>query len=390
MTRLTNRLWALALMTLIATLFVYAPARAHGDDEHTHADEAKPAPNSAQVPMGGGTPRRLPDGGVWLPKPIQHRLNVRTVQAQVGTHARALELNGRIVSDPNAGGKVQATQEGRIEAGPQGLPLAGQKVAKGQVLAWLHPTPSSLERGNQIATLADLDAQYALAERKFARYEQLEGAIPRKDIEAARQERDALKKRRAAISASVSAPEALRAPVAGTLVSAQASVGQIVDARDVLFEVVDTSRLMVEALAYDPAQAQGLGEASATLPDGTTLPLRHVGGDLRLRDQAMSLLFRITQAPATLATLAKLALGQPVKVTAATQGVIKGVAAPRSALVRNAAGDTVVWLHTAAEQFSPRTVRFEALDGRAVVVTSGLQAGERVVTEGANLLAQVR
>ena len=38
----------------------------------------------------------------------------------------------------------------------------------------------------------------------------------------------------------------------------------------------------------------------------------------------------------------------------------------------------------------PRTVVIEALDGVSVVVTSGLQPGDRVATQGASLLNQVR
>ena len=67
--------------------------------------------------------------------------------------------------------------------------------------------------------LADIEAQYAVAERKASRYAQLEGAVPQKDIEAARFELDALRKRRAAIGASLGSPEALLAPVTGTLVA---------------------------------------------------------------------------------------------------------------------------------------------------------------------------
>jgi cobalt-zinc-cadmium efflux system membrane fusion protein len=379
------------LALLIAAVMAMPSAGAHEGEEHSHAAAAKqgaalaPSPASAD----GGAPTRQADGGLWVPKPVQHRIGVRTLRAVSGSHAMALTLNGKVIADPNAGGRVQASQAGRIEAGPQGLPRPGQRVGKGQLLAYLHPSTSSLERGNQIAVLAELDAQYAVAERKLARYEQLEGAIPRKDIEAARDDRDALKKRRAAIGASVNAPQALRAPVSGTLASAPLSIGQMVDARELLFEVVDTARLMVEALAYEPALAQGLGEASAPLPDGRTLLLKHVGGGLRLQDQALPLLFRITQKNAA-TPLPTLAIGQPLQVNAATSRLIKGVAMPRTALVRNASGDTVVWLHTAPEQFTPRAVQHQALDARQVVVTSGLQGGERVVTEGASLLAQIR
>ena len=49
-----------------------------------------------------------------------------------------------------------------------------------------------------------------------------------------------------------------------------------------------------------------------------------------------------------------------------------------------------VWVHTGAEKFERRTVRAQALSADSTAVTSGIAAGERVVTQGASLLAQVR
>jgi hypothetical protein len=47
-------------------------------------------------------------------------------------------------------------------------------------------------------------------------------------------------------------------------------------------------------------------------------------------------------------------------------------------------------VHTGAEKFIARKVRFRALDGSRAAVTEGLIAGDRVVTGGAAALAQVR
>jgi hypothetical protein len=47
-------------------------------------------------------------------------------------------------------------------------------------------------------------------------------------------------------------------------------------------------------------------------------------------------------------------------------------------------------LKSEPERFEPHTVRYEALDGQRVVVTAGLKADVRVVTEGATLLNQIR
>ena len=58
--------------------------------------------------------------------------------------------------------------------------------------------------------------------------------------------------------------------------------------------------------------------------------------------------------------------------------------------MRGGGGAQAVWLHTTAEKFERRTVRAQALSAESTAVTSGIAAGERVVTQGASLLAQVR
>jgi hypothetical protein len=297
--------------------------------------------------------------------------------------AATVELSGRIVADANAGGVVQASQAGRIEPGPQGLPTLGQRVSRGQILAYLRPQMSSMERGNNQAQLAELESQLAIAERKVRRYEQLEGSVPQAAVEAARIEWDALKRRHIALSAGVKASEALLAPVSGVVSAARAVSGQVVDAKDVLFEVLDPTRLSVEALAYDATVLDGLTSASAVIPGGA-LELQYVGGGRQLREQAIPLLFRIKGGKNSVA------VGQPVKVIAKTTQVLKGASIAQAALVKGNANQVSVWVHVAAERFVLRKVDAQAIDAGNVVVTSGLVDGERVVVEGAALLAQVK
>jgi hypothetical protein len=367
---------------LAAVAFAATFAAAHGDEDHSQ--DKPPTATAATAQPPGTAPQRQSDGSLFVPKAVQHQLGIRTQLAKLEPLAATVELNARVVADPNASGRVQASQPGRIEPAAGGLPTLGQKVAKGQLLAWLRPTAGSIERANQQAQLAELDAQAALAARRHARVEQLEGALPQKEIDAARVERDALDKRRAAVRASVSDAEALRAPVAGVISVAQASAGQVVEARETLFEIVDPARLAVEALAYDPALAPGITSASAALPGGGAVGLNFVGAGRQLREQALPLLFRVTTADAALA------VGQPLAVTVQTARKIEGVALPRAALTRNAAGDWVVWLHTVPEGFVPRKITYEALDSGRIAVTAGVHSGDRVVTVGASLLGQVR
>ncbi len=361
-------------------------APAHGDEDHSQ-DAEKKAPIAAPVAGVAGAPaapQRLADGSLFVPKPVQRQLGLRTRQVRIAELAATVELNGRIIPDPETSGRVQAMFAGSVIPGPKGMPTAGRRVAKGEVLAWLRPISSAIERGNQRASLAELEAQLAIAESRMKRFEQLEGAVPQKEIEAARIEHAALQRRRAFVRASIDSAEPLVAPAAG-IVSASHHLlaGQLVDAKEVLFEIVDPARLAVEALAYDVGIARTLVSASA-LAEKTELELKFVGGGQQLREQALPLLFRVTSSDAPVA------VGQPVKVIARTEQGVKGAAVPRTALTKVGAGETAVWVHTEAERFVARRIRHQSLDAADVAILDGLHDGDRVVTVGAGLLSQVR
>lgn len=376
------------LLALVATALMGLPtAWAHGDEDHSQDQKATgtAATNTGAtaMPVQTSASQRLPDGSLFVPKTAQRQLGIRTVLVEVKDLAATVELNGRVIADPNAGGRVQTTQAGRIKAGPHGLPVLGQKVTRGQVLLWVQPTVGPVERSNQRATLAELDAQWAIAERKVARYAQLEGSIPQKEIDASKFELSALTQRRAALAAGLGEAEALTASASGVISATHVVNGQVVEAREILLEIVDPARLAVEALAYDPALVDRIASASASLA-GQALDLQYVGGGKQLREQALPLLFRVKSHNAPIA------VGQTLKVIAKTSRMTQGVAVPVTALARNSAGESVVWVHVGAERFTQRRVTAQALDASTVVVTTGVSGGERVVSVGANLLAQVR
>ena len=366
-------------LTLLLATVLSAPLPALAGPGHDHGD-APPAPT-------GNGPSRQPDGSVFLPKPAQRQLGVRTLVAATGQHAKAFELAGTVVMDPNAGGKVQAVLAGRLEAGPKGLPGVGQAVRKGEVLAYVVPTAGAIERSNQLAQQAELRAARDLAARRVERLTELADTVPRKDIEAAESELHSLTQRLGAVGAGLATRDALVAPVSGVIASANAVAGQVVDARELVFEVVDPSRLRIEALAYDPAQAQSVAGATLAV-GGQRVPLRFVGAARSLRDQAQPLQFAGDSS--VLGTLAHLAIGQPVRVFVQSTDKVDGVQVPAAALLRNPANQTIVWVKESPERFAPRVVTAVPLDGTSVAVTSGLKPGDRVATQGATLINQVR
>jgi hypothetical protein len=363
-----------AVMLLLSAL---AALPAFAADEHGHDHGAAPAANS-------NAPHRRPDGSVFLPKPAQRQIGVRTIVAEEQELPRSLELTGKVVMDPNAGGKVQALLAGRITAGPRGLPTSGQAVQRGEVLAYVVPSAGQIERSNQAAQLAELRASRALAERRLARLKELSDTIPRKEIEGAESELASLTGRIAAVEAGLSNRDPLVAPVSGVIASSHVVLGQVVEARELAFDIVDPTRLRVEALAFDTDVANDIAAAYIVLGD-TRVPLTFVGSARSLREQALPLSFRAEGA-----ALTRLAVGQPVKVVVQTRTKTKGVRVPSAALMKNPGNQTVVWVKMAPEHYAPRTVTVEPLDGANVNVTSGIKTGDRIATSGASLINQVR
>ncbi len=391
-------IWLTRLALLCAALIV-RPIQAHEGEDHGPDKVARPtasAGTSSVAPSGASdreAPARLADGSLFVPKPVQRQWGLRTVRAVSGELSATVELNGRVVTQPGAGGRVQATQAGTVLAGPRGFPRPGMQVRRGEILAVLRPSLGSFERGSQKAELADLAAQLTVTEQRVARLAQLEGSVPAKEIEAARVEARGLRERLDARRGSLDALEPLRAPAGGIVSAVQVVLGQVVDAKELLFEIVDPARLAVEALTYDTALPGKLSGADAVAGD-TRLRLRLSGAGLQLREQALPMVFDVVSSSGPLA------VGQSVKVfararintgpsTPAGTGA-SGIAVPRAALVASASGDSMVWIHTEAERFAAHRVTHQPLDADTVAITSGLQSGDRVVTAGATLLAQVR
>ncbi|MBA4253246.1 HlyD family efflux transporter periplasmic adaptor subunit [Serpentinimonas maccroryi] len=379
------RALAWAFVAFIASGSAWAAPGAHGPDGE-HLD----APGAAARADGL---LRLPDGSVQVPMASQRLMGLRTVLAQAAQVPQTTELPGRVVQDPNAGARVQSPLAGQIEAGPRGFALPGQRVRAGEVLAYVRHLPDPLAGASLQAQLAELRAAQAQAEQRWQRLSSLEGSVPRREIEAAQAELHSLQARQQALSAGQRARVALRAPVGGVIARAEVLAGQVVEGREVLFEIVDPARLLVEASTAEVALGQRI--AAATLAGVPGVRLEPLGSGAALRDGLLPLLFRARLSPpsagnATAAAQLPLALGQPVTVIVQRTDTLQGFVLPAEAIVRNPANQPVLWIKSGAERYIPQPVQFRALDASTVVVHAGLGADNRVVVRGAALLAQIR
>jgi len=155
---------ALAMLALTATLLLGSNALAHEGEDH---GDAKPA---AGQPPGRDLAQRLPDGSVFVPKPTQRILAIRTVVTAPAAHQRRIELPGRIIPDPNASGYAQASTGGRLSAPPNGFPRLGTPVKKGDVLAYVTPPLQAIDVSDIRQRQGELDQQINIVERRIARF----------------------------------------------------------------------------------------------------------------------------------------------------------------------------------------------------------------------------
>lgn len=366
-----------AVLLLVAGAALSAP-----DGGAQSADASLAQPTAA--PVVRDIAMRMGDGGVFVPKSTQRLLGIRTALTREEEINRGVELPGRLVPDVNATGLVQATIGGRLFPPEGGFKPLGTVVVAGDVLAYVRPPLPSADATVQAQQARELDQQISITTRKVERYQSLapSGAMARNQLEDAELELKGLRERRANLDRVNRDPEPLRAPVSGVISAANAVAGQMAEPTSVIFQIVDPAKLWVEALAFD---ADALTQdATAVLPGGRSVALAYLGSGLAERNQAVLLQFAAT------GDVQGLRAGQLVTVFAKTSDMRKGIAVPRSAVVRGSNGQALVYEHASAERFVPHDVRVVGLDGDRVLIVAGFEAGKRVVTQGAELLDQIR
>lgn len=384
------RLWVVAASSFVLGLIVAAFMRRRRDvltmllvtfaaclasfDAHAVTPSAAPAERDVA--------QRFADGALFVPKATQRILGIRTLFTQVGTYSGTVELPARVIPDPTTTGYVQASVAGRLMPPNGGFPRLGTSVRAGDVLALVQPAIGAADVTTQQQQARELDQQIALVERRLERYQQIQGVVARAQIEDAQLELQGLRTRRANLEKAPREPEPLVAPVSGVIAAVQAIAGQIAEPNAIVFQIIDPARFWVEALSFEslPFQATAQGRFG----DRRTVPLAYRGSGLADRNQAIPVQFSIESAERGLRA------GQLLTVFAATRDERSGVAVPRTSVLRGPNGQAIVYEHTNAERFVPREVRVEPLDGSHVLVVSGLEAGRRIVTQGAELLNQIR
>lgn len=254
----------------------------------------------------------------------------------------------------------------------------GQRVSAGTTLVVFEQTPF-------ITAAQSAEASLIAAQRAYDRARQLAdaGIVPRKDAEQAAT--DLAQARAAAITARRTAQLAVvRSPINGVVTRLNASIGASADVNQPLVEVADLSALDI-VFNVPPSDAARIGAGGAvTLSAGESATgealgigrIISVGGTVDSATRAVEVR---AQAPASARALR---IGETIfgQITIGIRP--RAIVIPVAALVPDGDGFKV-FVVSSANIALARPVTVGHRTDSLAEITSGLAAGERVVTEGA-------
>jgi len=369
------------------------------DDEHrvgpvtVYRDQA--AALAAPVPEEGAVET------ISFLKEQQWALDFGTAVVEVAPVRESLRVPAQIVARPGGAADVVAPLDGRLVRVADVQP--GTAVSQGQELAWIQPPPSAPAELPQIRQAqAEAATALQLATRDRGRAERLvtAGAAPQRRLDEAQAAEAQAEARVAGAEARLAQYQSartagggtaddglfvLRAPVGGVIAERVATNGANVAAGTVLFRVVDARQVQVagQVREADLSRARQATEAQLEVP----------GREPRVAVGHRSSLGRVLDPVTRTIPIAfafdngtlGLAVGQQVFLHLLLDEAASSPVVPASALVDDA-GRPIVFVQREGEVFERRPVSLGARAGNVVQVTSGIRAGERVVTSGAYLV----
>jgi membrane fusion protein, heavy metal efflux system len=332
-------------------------------------------------------------------KEQQWALDFATSLAKPGTFRESMIVPAEVSS--RSGGQVDVTAPlaGRL-AGDK-LPVLGTRVTQGQVLATVVPLTAvpndraalDLAKAEAAAALQlarkDQDRASRLVEAGAAPRKRLDEALAAVSIAEARTQASEERIRQFETSRSADGGNApsfvIRAPITGTVVEMSAAPGANLKGGEVLFHIVDTDRVYVSAIVPEAeySKARLVTGAEIQVP-GLDKPrpagrLVSIGKIVDAPSRTFPIVYEFSNSDS------RIAINQTVTIRLFLSNSRTGVAIPETALVDDA-GRPIVFIQRKGESFVRRPVDVGYRQNGMVEITSGIAAGDRIVTSGGYLI----
>lgn len=314
---------------------------------------------------------------------------IRTVAAAAAPEGRVVAVTVQLAYDATRVAEVNARSAGVVR---KLLVDVGARVEAGAALAVL----DSADVGADRSRLTAAQSRVRIAEENLERERQLaqKEYTTRREVLRAQHELDAARADVASLSASLAVVGAnaggangytATTPLGGVVTRRMVTVGKLAGVNELLFQVVDTSRMWAELdVPEADLAAVAVGAEVALGVDG--LPGRTFRGPIHYLAPEVDPHTRTARARVALdnadGALRANMYGQ-ARIAAGDGRPV--VLVPRAAIQR-AKGATLAFVRLAPDQFEARRVELGAGRDDSVEVTKGVRPGEQVVTEGSFLL----
>ena len=303
-----------------------------------------------------------------------------------------------VMSSHTYAGEIKARIESRLGFRVGGKLVArhvelGQKVRAGQLLAEVDAQDYRLSVDAAKAQLSAAQTNRDLAAADFKRYKELrdKGFISGAELERRESSLKAAQAQMEQAQAQLSGQgnqlsySKLLADKAGVVTGIDAEVGQVVSAgMPVLRVAQDGQRDAVFAVPEDKVSQLRLRQAVQVKPWGDEPAQAASVYEIAASADPVTRTFAVRAA----LSKPQIALGSTATVLLSNpSGNSKAISLPTTAL-RQEGGQTMVWvLDPASMTLRAQTIEVAAVQGNDVLVKSGLQAGQQVVSAGVHVLS---
>ena len=273
----------------------------------------------------------------------------------------------------------------------------GQRVAAGQLLALVDAQDFQLAAQAAQAQVSAAQSQRDLAAAEFKRFEALKAQNFISGAELERREAS-LKAAEAALNQAKAQAQAqgnqagyarLTASHAGVIIAVEAEVGQVVSAGQPVVRLAhDGPRDAVFAVSESAIMSIRLGQSMQAMLLSTGQMVQGTVREMAASADPVTRTYAVKLALAP-GVGGALPLGATLNVRAPglSSAVASAIKLPTSALRQEGQGTAVWVLDEATMTVNSQAVQLGPVDGNEVVVTSGLQPGQKVVSAGVHVLS---
>lgn len=397
-------LFVAALVALTGCNRATPDATDHGEHKEEHADSHGDTQSKGHADShgeshddhGDGHGDGHAEGVVTLAAEAQQRIGLRTTAAEIRSVSSMLTTTGELEADADQVAHVGSRVPGRAIRVSKGV---GAPVKAGEILAVVE----SVELGEAQSAFLEAHARYDLAQSVYTRKKSLfrneltaekevqeaENALRLAKIEREKAENQlklfgysAGRIQKLAKDRQLDPTAPILAPITGIVMERHLTVGEMIEAKaeSPAFILLNTAQLWANANLYerDLAKVKVGQEALVTV---SAYPGKTFRGRVSMISPELDPKTRTAHARIVVENAgARLKPKMFASVQIAT-GSQQALAVPASA-IQQEKEKAFVFVQTAPETFERRDVEIGAKGGSLIPIHSGLQPGDKVVTEG--------